>query len=30
VTLSRYGRNVLRHVLRDPEAELSRLLQDHG
>jgi hypothetical protein len=30
VTLSRYGRNVLRHVLRDPEAELSRLLQEHG
>ena len=30
VTLSRYGRNVLRHVLRDPEAELTRLLQEHG
>jgi hypothetical protein len=28
VTLSRYGRNVLRHVLRDPEAELTRLLQN--
>jgi O-antigen/teichoic acid export membrane protein len=30
VTLSRYGRNVLRHALRDPEAELARLLQSSG
>ena len=30
VTLSRYGRNVLRHALRDPEAELARLLQSPG
>jgi hypothetical protein len=30
VTLSRYGRNVLRHALRDPEAELARLLQSTG
>jgi hypothetical protein len=30
VTLSRYGRNVLKHALRDPEAELARLLQSPG
>jgi O-antigen/teichoic acid export membrane protein len=30
VTLSRYGRNVLKHALRDPEAELARLLQSTG
>jgi hypothetical protein len=26
-TLFRYGRNVLKHLIRDPEAELERLLQ---
>ncbi len=30
VTLSRYGRNVLKHALRDPEAELARLLESPG
>jgi O-antigen/teichoic acid export membrane protein len=30
VTLFRYGRNVLAHVLRNPEAELARLLQSPG
>ncbi len=30
VTLLRYGRNVLTHVVRDPEAELARLLQSPG
>jgi O-antigen/teichoic acid export membrane protein len=29
-TLMRYGRNVLKHVVRDPEAELARLLQSTG
>jgi hypothetical protein len=30
VTLFRYGRNVLKHLVRDPEAELARLLQSPG
>jgi O-antigen/teichoic acid export membrane protein len=30
MTLLRYGRNVLTHGLRDPEAELARLLQTTG
>ena len=30
MTLLRYGRNVVTHALRDPEAELSRLLQTTG
>ena len=30
MTLLRYGRNVLTHVVRDPEAELARLLQSTG
>ena len=30
VTLSRYGRNVIKHALRDPEAELARLLESPG
>src|SRR5438477_4582111 len=30
MTLLRYGRNVLTHVVRDPEAELARLLQRTG
>ena len=30
VTLSRYGRNVLKHLIRNPEAELTRLLQSAG
>jgi hypothetical protein len=30
VTLFRYGKNVLTHVLRNPEAELVRLLQSTG
>lgn len=30
VTLFRYGRNVLAHILRNPEAELARLLQTPG
>jgi O-antigen/teichoic acid export membrane protein len=29
-TLMRYGKNVLKHVVRDPEAELARLLQSAG
>ena len=28
VTLFRYGRNVLSHTVRNPEAELARLLRD--
>ncbi len=27
VTLLRYGKNIVRHIVRDPEAELARLLQ---
>ena len=30
MTLLRYGRNVLTHAVRDPEAELARLLQSPG
>jgi hypothetical protein len=30
MTLLRYGRNVLTHVVRDPESELARLLQSTG
>jgi len=30
VTLFRYGRNVLTHVIRNPETELARLLQNTG
>ncbi len=30
VTLMRYGRNVLRHVVRRPKAELARVLQSPG
>ena len=30
VTLLRYGRNLLSHVVRNPEAELARLLQSPG
>jgi O-antigen/teichoic acid export membrane protein len=30
ITLFRYGRNVLRHLTRNPEAELTRLLQSPG
>ncbi len=30
VTLTRYAKNVLTHVVRDPEAELARLLQGAG
>ncbi len=30
MTLFRYGRNVLMHAVRDPEAELARLLQSPG
>ncbi len=30
VTLFRYGKNVLSHIVRDPEAELARLLQSTG
>ena len=30
VTLSRYAKNVLAHLVRDPEAELARLLQNAG
>jgi O-antigen/teichoic acid export membrane protein len=30
MTLMRYGKNVLSHVARDPEAELARLLQSPG
>lgn len=30
VTLTRYAKNVLTHVVRDPEAELQRLLQNAG
>jgi hypothetical protein len=30
LTLFRYGRNVLTHALRNPEAERVRLLQDAG
>jgi len=30
VTLLRYGRNVLSHVIHDPEAELARLLESTG
>ncbi len=30
MTLLRYGRNVLTHVVRDPEAELARLLHSTG
>jgi hypothetical protein len=30
VTLTRYAKNVLAHMVRDPEAELARLLQNAG
>lgn len=30
VTLLRYGKNVMGHIVRDPEAELARLLQSTG
>ena len=30
VTLFRYGRNVLSNVVRNPETELARLLQNTG
>jgi hypothetical protein len=30
VTLTRYAKNVLAHIVRDPEAELARLLQSTG
>jgi hypothetical protein len=30
VTLTRYAKNVLAHMVRDPEAELARLLQSPG
>jgi hypothetical protein len=30
VTLFRYGRNVLAHVIRNPETELARLLENTG
>src|SRR5215472_9085311 len=30
VTLLRYGRNVLTHAIRNPEAELARLLRNAG
>jgi len=30
VTLLRYGKNIVGHIVRDPEAELARLLQTSG
>ncbi len=30
LTVTRYGRNLLRHLIRDPEAELARLFESSG